>query len=203
MKTVFIYSLSDPNTNEIRYIGKANNIKYRFWAHLHEARNDLRNLHKCNWIKSLLTEGKKPIINIVEKVSYDSWKEREIYWIAEFKSRGCNLINKTEGGECGVISENCKLALSKSKRGHVKGTFRHSEETKAIIREKRAHQVITEEQKRSVSEKMKNVQKTETHRQNISKGRMGMKFTKEHIEKVIQSKKMKRSINLLKLETNE
>lgn len=203
MKTTFIYALSDPDTNEIRYIGKANNIKYRLWSHLHEAKRDLRNLRKCNWIKSLMSKGKRPIISVVEEVPFEHWVEREIYWIAEFKARGCNLINMTDGGECGVISENCKLALSKVKRGHTAGTFKHSEETKAIIKAKRALQVITEEHKQKTSLKMKNVKKSETHKQNISKGRTGIKFTQEHIDKVIQSRKMKRSINLLKRETNE
>lgn len=32
--TTFIYTLSDPRTNEIRYIGKANNISKRLFSHL-------------------------------------------------------------------------------------------------------------------------------------------------------------------------
>lgn len=198
MKTTFIYSLSDPNTNEIRYIGKANNLKYRLWSHIHEAKHDLRNQHKCNWIKTLLNEGKKPVIAIVEEVSIDNWQACEIYWISQYTAWGFNLINKTKGGECGVISENCKKALSLSKkRGHVKGTFKHSEETKALIREKRALQIITEEQKRKVSEKMTGVEKSDTHKKNISKGRKGIKFSKEHVNNIIQSKKTKKLCQLL------
>ena len=196
MKTTFIYSLSDPDTNEIRYIGKTNNLKYRLWAHIHEAKYDLRNQHKCNWIKTLLNKDKKPIIEIVEEVSMNDWQSREIYWISQFTAWGFNLINKTKGGECGIISENCKKALSLSKkRGHVKGTFKHSEETKALIKEKRALQVITEEQKRKISEKMLGVKKSDSHKENISKGRKGMKFSQEHINNIIQSKKIKKLKN--------
>jgi hypothetical protein len=190
MKTTFIYSLSDPDTNEIRYIGKANNLKYRLWAHVHEAKHNLRNQHKCNWIKTLLDKDKKPVIDVIEEVSIDNWQACEIYWISQFTAWGFNLINKTKGGECGVISEKCKKALALSKkRGHVKGTFKHSEETKALIREKRALQIITEEQKKKVSKKMIGVKKSDIHKENISKGRKGIKFTKEHIDKIIQSKK--------------
>jgi hypothetical protein len=171
MKTTFIYTLSDPDTLEIRYVGKANDIKYRLWSHIHEAKRNSRNLRKCNWIKKLLAQGKKPIIDIIEEVPIESWKDSEIYWISQFKAWGFNLINMTSGGECGIISENCKKALSKSKRGHVKGTFKHSEETKALIREKRALQVITEEHRNKISDKMKGVKKTEEHRKNISKGK--------------------------------
>lgn len=196
MKTTFIYSLSDPDTNEIRYIGKANNLKYRLWSHLHEAKHDLRNQHKCNWIKSLLKEDKKPVIAIIEEVSIDNWQAREIYWISQFTTWGFNLINKTKGGECGIISENCKKALALSKkRGHVKGTFKHSEETKALIRAKRALQVITEEQKIKVSEKMLGVKKSDSHKENISKGRKGMKFSEEHVNNIKQSKKINKLKN--------
>lgn len=193
MKTTFIYSLSDPDTREIRYIGKANNIQYRLWAHIHEAKNDLRNMHKCNWIKTLLKEDKKPIIEIIEEVSLDGWKDAEIYWIAQFKAWGFNLINKTAGGECGVISENCRLALAntKKRRGHEKGKFKHSEETKAKIRAKRALQVMTNEHKEKISIKMKGVQKSDEHKQNISVGKTGKKFTKEHINNIVKSRKQK------------
>jgi len=197
MKTTFIYSLSDPNTNEIRYIGKANNLKYRLWSHIHEAKHDLRNQHKCNWIKTLLDKGKKPVIAIVEEVSIDNWQACEIYWISQFTAWGFNLINKTKGGDCGIISENCRKALSLSKRGHIKGTFKHSEETKALIRAKRALQVITEEQKKKVSEKMIGVKKSDNHKENISKGRKGIKFSKEHVNNIIQSKKTKKLCQLL------
>lgn len=166
-KTTFIYTLSDPDTLEVRYVGKANNIKYRLWAHLTEAKKDSRNLRKCNWIKKLLAQGKKPIIEIVEEVSIEFWKESEMYWISQFKAWGFNLINMTKGGECGVISENCKKALAKSKRGHVKGTFKHSEETKALIKQKRALQVISEEHRKNISLAMKGVKKSDEHRKNM------------------------------------
>lgn len=192
MKTTFIYSLSDPDTNEIRYIGKANNLKYRLWAHIHEAKNNLRNQHKCNWINTLLKKDKKPVIDIIEEVSIDNWQVREIYWISQFTTWGFNLINKTSGGECGIISENCKKALALSKkRGHVKGTFKHSEETKALIRAKRALQVVTEEQKRKVSEKMLGVKKSDSHKKNISNARKGMKFSEEHVNNIKKSRKIK------------
>lgn len=171
MKTTFIYTLSDPDTLEVRYIGKANNLKYRLWAHIQEAKNDSRNQRKCNWIKKLLLQNKKPIIEILEEVPLESWKKSEIYWIAQFKTWGFRLINMTSGGESGIISENCKKALQNSKRGHIKGMFKHSEETKALIKEKRANQVVTEDHKRKISESLKGRKKSDSHRKNISEGR--------------------------------
>jgi hypothetical protein len=189
MKTTFIYSLSDPDTNEVRYIGKANNLKYRLWAHIHEAKHNLRNHHKCNWINTLLKKDKKPIIEIIEEVSIDDWQASEIYWISQFIAWGFNLINKTKGGECGIISENCRKALALSKkRGHSKGTFKHSESTKAIIKEKRALQIITEEHKKNISNSGKGRITSEETKLKISLAHKGMKFSKEHANNISKSK---------------
>lgn len=51
MDKVYIYSLEDPETGEIRYVGKANNIKSRFYGHLNEKGG--KNTHKKNWINFL------------------------------------------------------------------------------------------------------------------------------------------------------
>lgn len=40
MKTTFIYSLIDPRTGEVKYIGKANKLKARYRSHLNK--NDLK-----------------------------------------------------------------------------------------------------------------------------------------------------------------
>lgn len=187
MKTTFIYSLSDPDTKEIRYIGKANNLKCRLWCHIHEAKYDLKNLHKCNWINSLLKMEKKPVITIIEEVLFEDWKIREIYWIHQFREWGFNLINMTDGGEYGIISDNCRRALSLVKRGQLTG-FKHSEESKSLIKAKRALQIITEDHKRHTSESMRGIQKSEEHRKNISKSKEGVKLTKEHRESMSLSK---------------
>lgn len=185
MKTTFIYSLSDPDTKEIRYIGKANNLKLRLWSHIHEAKHNLRNLHKCNWIKLLLKNGKKPIIEVIEEVVIEEWIDCEKYWIAQFKAWGFNLINKTEGGECGIISENCKKARSTSKNmGHKKGEYKHSEETKAIIREKRAFQSFSAKTRKKMSEASIGKLKSEQHKKHISEGKLGIKLSKEHIRNI-------------------
>lgn len=178
-KTTFIYSLSDPNTGKVRYIGKTNNLKYRLWAHVTDATTDRRNSHKCNWIKLLLKENKRPIISVIEEVPMEIWQEREIYWINKFKENGENLVNMTDGGECGIISDNCREALKKCKR-KPRVNFKHSEETKKIIREKRAKQIITEEHKKNISKGCKGKKRTDEQKKTLSMARKGMKFSKEH-----------------------
>lgn len=38
METTFIYSLKDPRTNEIKYVGKSNNPKNRLNRHIRESK---------------------------------------------------------------------------------------------------------------------------------------------------------------------
>ena len=54
MKTVFIYELIDPKTNETRYVGKSVDPQGRLnKGHL----GDNKTSHKRNWIKSLKEEN--------------------------------------------------------------------------------------------------------------------------------------------------
>lgn len=87
---IYIYKLVDPNTNEIRYIGKTGNLKNRFSGHLSNAKKLKSRL--ANWIKQLSTQNLQPIMEIVEICTIDNWEEREIYWINFFKTpKLCNI----------------------------------------------------------------------------------------------------------------
>lgn len=193
MKTVYIYSLSDPNTNEIRYIGKTVDPFYRFWNHIHEARHNKRakNEQKLEWIRGLLANGLRPILSIIEEIPTEIWEEREMYWIAKYKEEGSSLLNVTKGGRNGVVSKECRAALAKCKdRGRPKG-WHHTDEARAKIKAKRALQVITEEHRHNISiaikgkkrseeqkQKVRGVKKSEIGRQNIARGRIGVGIKK-------------------------
>lgn len=97
MKTTNIYTLTDPRTNEIRYVGKANNVTQRYLAHLNRARK--HQIHKLNWINSLRKDGLKPILQIIDVVPIEEWIFWETYWISQIKTWGFNLINYTQGGD--------------------------------------------------------------------------------------------------------
>jgi excinuclease UvrABC nuclease subunit len=74
---VYIYCLKDPRNNEIRYVGKAVNLEKRLYGHIHNGKD--RNIHKTNWIQSILNEGLEPIIEELEIVSFSKWENREKY----------------------------------------------------------------------------------------------------------------------------
>jgi group I intron endonuclease len=118
---IFIYSLSHPITNEIRYIGKTVNIKQRYKDHLYRFKKD----RKSQWIKSLLRENLKPIMQVIEECSPDNWEEREKYWITQFD----NLTNLTEGGGKHRMTEETKEKIRKAMLGKPK-----SEQTKEKLR---------------------------------------------------------------------
>jgi hypothetical protein len=120
MKTTNIYVLIDPETQKVRYVGKANNISQRYKAHLNRARK--HQIHKLNWVNSLKIKGLKPIIEVIDVVPIEDWVFWEIYWISQFKTWGFNLINYTDGGE------GCTFANQTSfKKGNIswnKGTLK-------------------------------------------------------------------------------
>lgn len=94
MKT-YIYGLIDPETNEMRYVGKSNNPKVRYQSHLTDKKS---NPHKTSWIKSLSNRGLKPKLVILEETTQDKWEERERYWIKHYQDEGAPLVNILEGG---------------------------------------------------------------------------------------------------------
>lgn len=92
----YIYALVDPKKCEIRYIGKSCRPKERLTNEL----NEHSNTHRCHWLQYLKALQLRPIQIIIEKVPLDmDWQLREKYWIAHFRSLGCNLVNDTDGGD--------------------------------------------------------------------------------------------------------
>ena len=90
-----IYSLIDPITNEVRYIGQTLLLrqKKRLYEHVKYAHKG--KTHSSCWIRKLIRCGETPIMNVIEVVSKDNVNDREKYWIKQFD----NLTNLTDGGQ--------------------------------------------------------------------------------------------------------
>lgn len=97
MKNVFIYALSDPRNNQIRYIGKANNPENRYINHINPSRD--KNTHKRNWINNVRKSGLRPELLIIDEVPKIEWQYWEKFYISLFKTWGFSLVNYTEGGD--------------------------------------------------------------------------------------------------------
>src|SRR4030065_1619897 len=104
MNPVFIYTLIDPITLEVRYVGKTEDPERRYLGHLHVLNKNRKDYnedisHRANWIRKLSKRGTVPIFSIIEEVSIDNWQEREREWIKYFVNKDCPLTNMTKGGE--------------------------------------------------------------------------------------------------------
>jgi len=161
----YIYTLSDPRNGEVRYVGKAFDIRERLWQHLSESRK--RNTRKTAWIKSLCKIGLNPVIEILESFPAEdvsTWQDAERFWIQTLRFYGCRLTNLDAGGIGGgracletrrkisahskarihtaetraKISASCKARMTEAEKQHLRdmcSSFRHTEEMKKHLSE--------------------------------------------------------------------
>lgn len=162
--TYSIYSLSDPISNQVRYIGLTSSINNRYKQHL----ADKRTSHKKAWLSSLKSQGIYPSVDIIESdLSLEQAFKKEISYILLFKSMGAKLVNMTIGGEAPMANKKhseSTLLKMKTQRSKENNSFfgkRHSKETIEII-----------------SKKLKGKPSWS----------LGVKFTKEHKEKLAFAK---------------
>jgi predicted GIY-YIG superfamily endonuclease len=141
----YIYVLCDPDSLLVRYVGKSDNPKKRFSGHI----KDKYDSYKTRWIKSLKLQNKLPVLKIIEKINYESWKEAEKKWISFYRIiSGKKLTNVTEGGDSAHHTLETKKKLSEiSKKRWENPEYRknRSEETKKQwtpeFRKKRSEEV--------------------------------------------------------------
>jgi group I intron endonuclease len=146
--TIYIYSLIDPQTNEVRYIGKSINPKRRYYEHIKYVNNN--NSHKSNWIKKILSQGLKPRLEIIEECDLGNWETREKYWISQY----FNLTNGTDGGEDGRMSHEVRERLRVINSGEKNPCY---------------GKVWTDEERKKLSDSRRKVKLTEEWKDNIGK----------------------------------
>lgn len=153
MSTAYIYTLSDPMTGEVRYVGKTTSPTKRQKCHRYESPSSP---HKSRWVVSLVKQGLTPVMNILCEVAEEHWQEVERIFIKCFRYVGFSLTNISLGGEGGA-------AMSK--------------ETRAKIGRAHAGKQISEAMRESIRKQLTGRKLTPLHRLNISRGMMGRKFS--------------------------
>jgi hypothetical protein len=190
MKTVFIYGLRDPQTNELRYVGKTINPKLRLAKHLTRKENT----YKWSWLKSLGSRCPELVIlQTIENSNDADWQVWEEWWIKYLTSIGYRLTNLNGGGQGGICpSEETRLKMSRSATGKVM-----SDAAKAKLRDK-----LTGIPKPvGFSEKLRKANLGKTHSQETRKclSILGkQRFCREHHRKMCAASKTPEAIHRMR-----
>jgi hypothetical protein len=99
MKIIYIYGLVDPINNEIKYIGKSNNVETRLKSHLYHSYKNENKTYKERWICNLKKLNLKPNLIILKETNDKEYEYWEMYYIKFYKDLGYKLTNYDEEGK--------------------------------------------------------------------------------------------------------
>lgn len=203
---IYIYALICPRIGQVRYVGKTNDIKERFLAHLCGYKSDDSHAKK-NWIKKLLKENLLPVLSILEYCNEANWIEKEKYWIKTLRAKNYPLLNIASGGQTISYwlgksrSEETKKKISEAKRGvpSPKRGIKMSKESCEKMRQAQLGKKLSKEHKEKISASLmgkntgpKRYKLSENHKKIISlanKGKILSQETKAKISKGNKGKK--------------
>lgn len=92
--TTNIYTLADPVSGDIRYVGKANDVAKRYRLHVRKDEHTL----KSRWIAGLKKRGLLPVVEVLDVVPRSEWQFWEQHWIQVVRGWGFRLVNGDNGG---------------------------------------------------------------------------------------------------------
>ena len=91
----YIYTLIDPVTDAVMYVGKSKNPKSRYNQHIKKLDKSLT--PKKQWLLSLFEKGLKPKLEIVETVKDGTGREREQHYVTLHEATTLNIHNPSKG----------------------------------------------------------------------------------------------------------
>jgi hypothetical protein len=91
MKSVKIYCLRCPKTNEPKYVGRTGNIKQREKSHNNKANKTITK--KQLWINELREKGLKPILDVLKIVDPKDGYYWELHYLKLYIHQGYKLLN--------------------------------------------------------------------------------------------------------------
>ena len=113
-----LYTLSDPRTGEVRYVGwTVRKPSIRLSAHMSDARRGIPD-YRCRWIRVLLAGGVRPTLSVLALVEEADGAMIEKRAIAAFRARAARLVNATDGGEGAWGWKPSPETLEKMSRGN-------------------------------------------------------------------------------------
>ena len=194
---VYIYALTDPVTDDVRYVGLTRSPAQRYSQYRSRGGHTK---HLRNWINNLLKNGLAPVMTILEECACEEESGKaEACWIDAFRDAGFDLINYTSGGERAyTIGSEYRKALSEAaKKGYREGRRRIPSVTPetiakikatlkgrkcsdgwTLLNKSRIGIPLSEEHKRRVSASLKGRVISDEHRENIRQGRLRLRTSK-------------------------
>jgi len=104
--TAYIYTLNDPRTDEVRYVGRTARPQERVNAHITHCLSRNREGPRGLWIRELWAEGLTPYMVIIDEVPYAERWAAENKWAKYYHERGARLtIEPYELKRMGVLTE--------------------------------------------------------------------------------------------------
>lgn len=183
MPTTFIYALKEPETGEIRYVGKSDNPKKRLACHL----RCRERCYRTNWIKTIAERGLSPLLEIIDEVPVTEWQAWEVAYIEFFRDEGCLLVNGTAGGDglnnpTEETREKIRAANSGEKNPHFGKPL--SSEHRAKVSAGLMGREISLECRAKLRAARIGKKLSLEHRKKLSIAKLGIKFTLETREKM-------------------
>lgn len=136
-----IYSLIDPSTNEIRYIGVTRDSNERLWFHIRFAGK--RDTPVRQWVDDLLMQDKSPIMKVIEKGKGHSYYFKERDLITQLRSEGVRLLNVLSGGTgrqaTKPVSDETRAKVAAASREAWKGRKLSDENKQKMIEGRRRY----------------------------------------------------------------
>jgi len=166
----YLYTLKDPITNIVKYVGYSKNPKRRLWEHIRDAKRGLKTYKSC-WVKSLLDIQQVPIMEIIKDCEYhEDILVEEINLIRNLKEENIQLTNLTNGGDG---------------RSGVKLPDDHTFLNYNLGRK------MSDDSRKKLSESRKGIKFTDDHRKKLSLKKIGISRSVESINKQILTTSIK------------
>jgi len=189
---VFIYTLCDPITKDIKYVGQTTDIERRFRDHISSSINKNSksyDTYKSRWIRKLLNNGLHPVINIIEECySILESNSREKYHINQLTDSGSKLTNSYIS-DVTEFSTETKIKMSLAKKGksleEIVGNDR-AIELKEYYSKRLKENNPNRSSEESVRSKISNTLK-DFYRDKENHWAFGVSFTEEHIDNLRES----------------
>lgn len=150
-----IYAMSDPRTDEVRYVGMSSSGMARPMRHLQPLGLSRDDTYKGRWLRGLVASGSSPGIHVLSVMdSRAGLPGEERRWIQYGRAMCWPLTNCTEGGD-GLVNPTpevrAKMSASHTGKPSSRKGYKHTPETLARMAAARVGRKLTPEHRAAIA----------------------------------------------------